>query len=342
MRLKNKKQQRILMKMTVESIVSVNKNLIDYIYLLRKQKFSKSGLIDLFKNPEMEISRFKDIKKERIIHFLLKGKQANFDDYKKIDQIFNFDFSDENYKKIENMINYCYKKDIIILTANSKIIPLIFRNIKRNLRELIFIKGNVQDQDLKSYSICGTRNPTEDAIKKTREIAKFFAQRNFTLINGYAKGIDIQAFIGASEKNGRYIGVLASGVENIYPPENAKYVSKVIENGAIISQRLIWNRVNRFSLQIRNRLSAELSNGSIFIEGNFKSGTKLQYKFAKDAKKPVFYLEPKDWNHQNSYIPNMIKEQGGFEIKNDLSNLEEIEIILLKEYEKRMKNLDEN
>lgn len=328
--------------MTVESTVSVNKNLIDYIYLLRKKKFSKPGLIDLFKNPEMEIAQFKEFKKERIKHFLLKGKKTNIDDFQRIEQIFNFNYSDENYKKIEHMIKYCYKNNITIITANSIEIPLIFMGIKKNLRELLFIKGNIQNQDLKSYSICGTRHPTEDAIKKTREIAKFFAERHFTLINGYAKGIDIQAFIGASEKKGRYIGVLASGIENIYPSENSKYVSKVMENGALISQRLIWSRVNRVSLQMRNRFSAELSNGSLFIEGDFKSGTKWQWKFAKEAKKPVFYLEPKDWNHKNSHIPKMIKDQGGIEIKNDLSNLEEIEIILIEEYEKRMNNLDDN
>jgi len=310
--------------------------------LLRTQKFSKTGLIDLFKNPDMEIVQFKDLNRERINHFLLKGKQVKFDDYQKIENIFNFNYSDENYKKIENMIEFCDKNYILILTANTKNPPLIFQKIKRNLIDLLFIKGNIQNQDLKSYSICGTRNPTKDAVIKTREIARFFAERGFTLINGYAKGIDIQAFIGSSEKKGRYIGILASGIENIYPPENIKYVSKVIKNGAIISQRLIWDRVNRISLQMRNRFSAELSNGSIFIEGNFKSGTKWQYKFAKEAKKPVFYLEPKDWNHENSHIPKMIKDQGGVEIKNDLSNLEEIEIILMEEYEKRMKRINDS
>ncbi|MHA1522685.1 MAG: DNA-processing protein DprA, partial [Promethearchaeota archaeon] len=280
-----------------------------------------------------------ELKKDRIKHILLKRKQVNFDDYKKIDKIVNFDFSNEDYRNIEGMIDYCETNEITILTPNSRNIPLIFLDLKRNLRELVFIKGNIQNQDLKSYSICGTRNPTDDAIKKTQEIAKFFAKRKYTLINGYAKGIDIQAFFGAGAQNGRYIGVLASGVENVYPPENRQYESKVIENGAIISQRLIWNRVNKISLQMRNRFSAELSNGSIFIEGNYKSGTKWQHKFSKEAGKPVFYLEPKDWSHENSFIPKMIKEQGGIEIRNDLSNLEEVEMILREEYVKRVKKV---
>ena len=117
------------------------------------------------------------------------------------------------------------------------------------------------------------------------------------------------------------------------------YVKNIVKNGAIISQRLIWKRVNRPALQMRNRLSAQLSLGSVFIEGTYKSGTKWQYTFAKEAKKLVFYLEPKDWNHENAHIPKMIKEDGGIEIKNDLSNLHEIAMHLLERYVKKVEIL---
>ena len=96
------------------------------------------------------------------------------------------------------------------------------------------------------------------------------------------------------------------------------------------------NRVNRHSLQIRNRFSAQLSLGSIFIEGNYKSGTKWQFKFASEINRPIFYLEPKDWKHENSHILKIIKDAGGIEIKNDLSNLDMIVDILEEEYLKRM------
>ncbi|MHA1777556.1 MAG: DNA-processing protein DprA [Promethearchaeota archaeon] len=298
--------------------------------------------MELFKNPEMTISSFKNLNKERIQHFLLKGKQIKFDDYSKVNNVINFDFSAQEYLKIKEMVNWCAKKSIRIITGYSRNIPFIFFNIDQKYRDLVFIRGTILNQDVKSYSICGTRNPTEDAIKKTRLIAEYFAKKKYTLINGFAKGIDIEGYIGASKVGGRYLGIIASGVENIYPLENEKFISKVIANGAFISQRLLWKRVTKKTLQIRNRFSAFLSNGSIFIEGNYKSGTKWQYKFAREANKPVFYLEPKDWSHENSYIPKMIKEQGGIEIKNDLSNLDEVNLILLKYYSKRVEELSEN
>ncbi|MCF2139223.1 MAG: DNA-processing protein DprA [Candidatus Lokiarchaeota archaeon] len=327
--------------MLVESLNdSQFRNLVDFIYLRRILKFSLKGLIILFKNPSMEISKFKEFKEDRIKHFLLMGKQIKLDTDKELQKLFSFDFSDVNYRKIEYMVKFCIKHNISIITPNSQKIPLLFQEIPTIHRDLIFIKGIILETDIKSYSICGTRNPSQDAIEKTRRIGAFFAEKGFTLINGFAKGIDIESFKGAQTKKGRYIGVLASGVENVYPPENQKYIDSVINHGALISQRLIDRRVNRQALQMRNRFSAQLSLASIFIEGNYKSGTKWQFKFAREANKPVFYLEPKDWNHENSYIPRMIKEQGGFEIKNDLSNLNKVLEILENEYnQKRSKIL---
>ncbi|MHA1150335.1 MAG: DNA-processing protein DprA [Promethearchaeota archaeon] len=316
--------------------VNSYRNIIDYIFLLRIMKFSKLGLIKLFEKPSMEISHIKAMKKDALTKLLLTKRKSNLDYFNKISNLYDFDPNEEEYSNIEKLVKHCIQNDIAIITPFSKEIPKLLQILPSKNRDLVFNKGNIINDDLKSYSICGTRAPTKDAILKTNEIAGKLAQCKFTLINGFAKGIDIEAFKGANERNGRYIGVLASGVENVYPPENKKYVQTVIENGALISQTLIWNRVTKFTLQMRNRFSAQLSLGSIFIEGNYKSGTKWQYKFAKEAGRPTFYLEPKDWNHENTHVLKMIKDEGGVEIKNDLSNIETVIDILEVEYDKRM------
>lgn len=311
------------------------RKLIDYIYLLRVMKFSKSSLIKLFQKPNMGISRLKQANKEKLQKYLLYNKKSNLDDFKKMSDLYDFNFKSPEYLKIESQIKSCLTQDIKIFTPFDKSSPKLFETLKPVYKDLIFVKGHIFDKDLKSYSICGTRRPTQDAAAKTNRIAELMAKNNFTLINGFAKGIDIEAFLGARKQDGRYIGVLASGVESVYPPENKKYSSIVAKNGALISQALIWNRVNKTSLQLRNRLSAQLSLGSIFIEGNYKSGTKWQYKFAKEAGRLIFYLEPKDWSHENTHVLKLIKDGGGIEIKNDLSNMNLIAESLEKEFFKR-------
>jgi len=316
--------------------VNSHRNIIDYIFLLRIMKFSKSGLIKLFQSPTMEISHIKTLNKDILTKTLLSKKKLNLDYFNKISNLYDFNPNEKEYADLEKLVKFCIQKNITILTPFDKNIPKLFQILEPEKFDLVFIKGQIIDADLKSYSICGTRTPTIDAIIKTKQIAGLLAKHNFTLINGFAKGIDIEAFTGARAQNGRYIGVLASGTENVYPNENIQYVQQVIKKGALISQSLLWNRVTKFSLQIRNRLSAQLSLGSIFIEGNYKSGTKWQYKFATEAKRPIFYLEPKDWKHDNAHILKMVRDGGGIEIKNDLSNIKNVIDALETEYSKRL------
>lgn len=296
-------------------------------------KLSKTGLIELFQNENMNIQHLKAMDRKILSKILIPTNKSNLDGFQNISEIFDFDYNNIEYKEVKKVISYCNNKNIKIITPFNKDIPHIFKKLKPEARDLIFIKGHIIDQDIKSYSICGSRTPTEDAIIKTQIIAEYMARNGFTLINGFARGIDTEAYLGAEKSHGRYIGVLGSGIENVYPPENDKFISSIVKNGAIISQKLIWNRVDDVSLQIRNRLSAQLTLGSIFIEGNYKSGTKWQLKFANELKKPLFYLEPKNWDHENAHIVKLVKESGGIEIKNDLSNLESIYKIFLKTYE---------
>ncbi len=321
--------------------VNSHRNIIDYIFLLRIMKFSKSGLIKLFQIPTMEISRLKSLNKEFLTKILLTKKKSNLEYFNKISKLYDFNPNEEEYSELEKLVKYCIQKNITIATPFDKNIPKLLQILQPGKRDLVFIKGQIIDKDLKSYSICGSRTPTKEAIAKTRQIAELLAKYKFTLINGFAKGIDIEAFIGANAQNGRYIGVLASGVENVYPNENKQYVQSVIKNGALISQNLLWNRINKFALQMRNRFSAQLSLGSIFIEGNYRSGTIWQYKFAKEIMRPVFYLEPENWNHDNTHILKIVRDGGGIEIKNDLSNIKNIIEILEKEYSKRMESFND-
>ncbi|MHA1897667.1 MAG: DNA-processing protein DprA, partial [Promethearchaeota archaeon] len=301
------------------------------------------GLIKLFEDQKININTIRTLDKDILIKLLFSKGQVTINEYNTlINKLYNPEYNlDKDYKSIENIVNYCLKNNIKIYTANSRDIPSLFYGIPANNRDLVFIMGNIIEDDIKSYSICGTRTPTKDAIDKTKLISKFFAQNKFTLINGFARGIDIEAYLGTVSEKGRYIGVLASGLRNIYPPENRKYVINIIDNGALISQRLPFKRVTKQALQMRNRLSAQLSLGSIFIEGTYQSGTKWQFKFAREAKKKIFYLEPENWNHPNSYIPKMVKNAGGIKIKKDLSNLNDILDILNDEYQNRRKKIIE-
>lgn len=264
---------------------------------------------------------------------ILKTPKINLDTYSNTDPFNKFNRKNQEYQKINEMIKKCEINGIKIYSPLDNNLPILFNNISSIKNDLVFVKGSIIDGDICSYSICGTREPTLDGIEKTKIIAKRFAKNRFTLINGFAKGIDIEAFKGQIEGNGRYIGVLGSGLEKVYPPENIIHVPRVLAQGALISQRFIDERVNQYSLQIRNQLTAQMVLGSIFIEGKVNSGARWQLKFSKEANKKIFYLEPKDWNHPNAYICKLVRNEGGIQINNNLENLDKIISQFIKEHE---------
>lgn len=284
--------------------LSDNDNLTIYYLILRRElKFSTKRLFELFskiKNVD-DLSKFSDNEIERL---LFSGKNSLLTNKIIISKIKDLSIFQEHFQKYRSVIEICRKKNISIISGYEKRIPPLIQQIELKMRDVIFLRGNVLDSDLKSFSICGTRKPTQDGATAAYKIAAYLSKLGLTLINGFAKGIDIDAYKGVKSVNGRYIGVLASGVLNIYPPDNLKYVNLIIKNGAFVTQGLPESRVTKKTLQIRNRLTAALSLGSIFIEGTYKSGTKWQFKFAKEFKKPIFLNFPLR-SKFNGFCPKM-------------------------------------
>jgi DNA processing protein len=241
-------------------------------------------------------------------------------------------------KEIKSILKQAKDSNLQIVTCYDKTVPAILEPI-RHIYDIVFIRGQLKNEDIKSVSIAGSRNGSAWGLNQARKIGRNFAENNFTMINGFARGVDINAIEGALEVGGRCIAVLGSGVCNIYPEEHEEIAADVLKKGAIISQRFPSERVTEASLQIRNRFTSGLVLGNIYIEGGHKSGTKWQYKFSKEQNKPNFFLDPIEPNRECAQIPNFLKKEGATQINSDLSNMNQIIQTFEDLYKKRMKNL---
>ena len=228
-------------------------------------------------------------------------------------------------EKIEYNIKEWEYFGISLITYFDEKFPLRLKVIK-NPPKIIFIKGIFNFDYDKAISIIGTRNPSDYGSNMTEKIGYRFAELGFTVVNGFAKGIDTAAFKGALEANGNVIGVLGSGLLNPYPKENIELFHEIINKnkGCFISERLPEKPITKTNLATRNRISSALSIGNVFIEGAKKSGIRWQLNFAKEQGKPIIVLMPKQDTEQ-SYIPNSIinNEKNPFIIE-DLSDVDHI------------------
>ena len=262
----------------------------------------KSSLEQLNKQPGIVIRNIDD--KIQIIQNLLKK-----------------DF----IENIERYIERWSENGIKILSYFDGVYPERLKVIKDSPK-VIFYKGNFDFDYNKAVSIIGTRNPTQYGLTMANKIGKRFAELGFTIVNGFAKGIDRSAIEGALNAGGKVIGVIGSGLLNPYPKENLELFDDIIENkkGVFISEQLPDNSITKSSLATRNRISSALSLGNVIIEAGEGSGTKWQVDYGKIQGKPIIALKPKE-NVKQAYLPSFIlKNEKNCFIISDVNDVDEI------------------
>ena len=99
--------------------------------------------------------------------------------------------------------------------------PLKLKTIK-NPPKILFTRGNYDLLSKDAISIVGTRNPTAYGRSMAFKIGYRFTELEFAVINGFAKGVDIETIKGSLKAGGDVIGVLGSGLLKPYPKENVE------------------------------------------------------------------------------------------------------------------------
>ncbi len=211
------------------------------------------------------------------------------------------------WDKIEILIN---KFDIKFISILDDLYPPLLKTIFHP-PPFLFYRGNLRKDDFRrTISIVGTRKPSNYGKLQSKKIASNLARSGFTIISGLAYGVDTLAHQAALESGGRTIAILATGCEQIYPPQNKILSEKILKNGAIITEYLPGVKVERWHFPTRNRIISGLSLGTLVIEGSKKSGALLTAKFATDQNRDIFAL-PGDITRPQAEGPNYLIKIGG-------------------------------
>ncbi len=165
----------------------------------------------------------------------------------------------------EKLILQMYNSGIKILCPDNPEYPYLLR-YTNDQPSIIYKRGNISLNDIKTISIVGTRFPSEKGYEYAEEIAFRLAEKSFAIVSGLARGIDTAAHIGALKANGKTIAVIGSGLKMIYPEENQELAETIGYKGAIISECHPNEKVSKRRLIQRNRITSGISLGVIVIE----------------------------------------------------------------------------
>lgn len=191
----------------------------------------------------------------------------------------------------------------------------------------LYIIGNDKILNKKGIAIIGCRKPSKYGIEMAYKFAYGLSKRGINVISGLARGIDSYSHLGAVHAKGKTIGVLGSGLNNIYPSENKKLCLEIIKNGgAIITEYEPKEKPLAMNFPARNRIISGLSEGILVIEAKQKSGTLITVDHGLDQGKDIFVI-PGNITSENSYGTNELIKQGAKLVTNIEEIIEEIEKI---------------
>ncbi|WP_163398676.1 DNA-processing protein DprA [Flavobacterium fluviatile] len=174
---------------------------------------------------------------------------------------------------------------------------------------LIFSAGNISLENKRIISIVGTRQITSYGIEFCRTLIEDLSPLNPIIVSGFAYGVDIVAHQLAIENKLQTIGVLAHGLNQIYPKVHKKYMSKMEENGGFITE--FWSSANpdKENFVRRNRIVAGMSEATIVIESADRGGSLITANIANDYNRDVFAVPGRVTDKYSQGCNQLIKTQ---------------------------------
>ena len=197
--------------------------------------------------------------------------------------------SGEALKKAEQELKYVHSNDLQMLYFMDENYPNRLKQCPDS-PIILFCKGNVNLNTLKTVAIVGTRNATRYGKDFTQQLIERLLPNKPLIVSGLAHGIDIAAHKGSLSFNLPTVAVIAHGLDRIYPAEHKRFASDMIANGALISEYPSGTPSLRDNFQARNRIIAGLSDAVVVVESAMKGGALITADFANQYNREVFAL----------------------------------------------------
>jgi DNA processing protein len=174
---------------------------------------------------------------------------------------------------------------------------------------LLFTSGQINLKNRRIISIVGTRQITSYGTEFCRKLIEDLAPLDPVIVSGFAYGVDIVAHQMAMDHNLQTIGVVAHGLNQIYPKTHKKYVAKVEENGGFITEFWSTSNPDKENFVRRNRIVAGMSEATIVIESADRGGSLITANMANDYNRDVFAVPGRVTDKYSQGCNNLIKTQ---------------------------------
>ncbi|NNM77626.1 DNA-protecting protein DprA [Sphingomonas sp. ID1715] len=230
------------------------------------------------------------------------------------------DFRVADSRRVEQELQAIRRLGARALFADDSDYPALLRATE-TAPPLLIVRGDLALLARPAIAIVGARNASAAACRFARGLARELALEGAVIVSGLARGIDTAAHVGALG-NGT-VGVIASGIDISYPPENAELQERIATDELLIAEQPPGTEPLARHFPSRNRIIAGLALGTVVIEAAPKSGSLITARIAAELGREVMAVpgSPLDPRAQGC---NLLIRDGATLIQNAADVLEQV------------------
>jgi len=213
----------------------------------------------------------------------------------------------KDFSQVEDELKFIEKYKIKPLFLTDKSYPSRLLNCYDS-PTILYYRGEADLNAPKIISIIGTRKHTDYAKQVTEKLVKELALQNILIISGLAFGVDGIAHKAALKNSLPTIGVLAHGLDQIYPAEHAGLAKDILKhNGGLLTEYRSKSKPDKHNFPTRNRIVAGMSDATIVVETDIKGGSMITAELANSYNKDVFAFPGKVTDTKSTGCNYLIK-----------------------------------
>ncbi len=153
---------------------------------------------------------------------------------------------------------------------------------------ILYYSGDIRLLRGPAVGVVGARRCTREGIAVSAFLARDLSRAGVAIVSGMAEGIDRAAHLAGLEGPGRSIAVLGTGIDVVYPPNNADLAKVLARDGLLLSEFAPGTPAGASHFPIRNRLISALSQGVLVVEAAARSGSLITARLALEQGREVF------------------------------------------------------
>jgi len=223
----------------------------------------------------------------------------------------------EPLKRAETELEWDMKNGVVPLCMNDERYPQRLKECD-DAPLMLFYKGNANLNQAKIIAIVGTRRCTmygQDLIRRfTAELKQHCP--HVLIVSGLAYGVDINAHRYALQNAFQTVGVLAHGLDDLYPPRHRQTAEEMLLHGGLLSEFLTNTNADKVNFVRRNRIVAGIADAVILVESASQGGGLITTRIAHDYNRDVFAFPGPVGAPYSEGCNNLIHDNGAGLISN--------------------------